>query len=382
MSSVLDIVSWNEEEEERKAMNRKDFIKAGLGTAAIAPLAGAMQAAEVPEFARGAREMGPILSSPEYRRNPALKGRFCSYFCDDAIWTLRDITRQRPRSVFDHPFCAVLKECHEKYGLKMQINLFYRTDFFYGMDEFTLADVTDAYKGEFEANSDWLRFGFHSLQEFPDYPWINAEYADVKKLFDMIHGQVERFAGEKSFAHACVPHWCPMSKDGVRALKDSGIRLMECSIGPRYEFDGKAERLPYGHSFRLLQNRKPETGFYWRESRNTAISASICAYNHITEEQAARTALSLDYIYDRDTGMNFHHMFCDAPCLNLCTLKTLEGDIARCLGREYLIFSNHEQYFFKDYLAYQPEYADKIRLMCRTMHENGYGFIFMEDTVA
>ena len=84
---------------------------------------------------------------------------------------------------------------------------------------------------------------------------------------------------------------------------------------------------------------------------------------------------------DHYTGMNFHHMFCDAPCLNLCTLETLKEDIAKCIGGEYLIFSNHEQYFFKDYLAYQPEYADKIRLMCKTMRDNGYTFIQMQDSV-
>ena len=363
--------------------NRRDFLKAlSVGAGALAFPRVVAGEESVPAFARGAKEMEPILGRAEIRRNAKLKGRFCSYFCDDAIWALRDVTRQRPGSIFDHPFFAVLKECREKYGLKMQINLFYRTDFFYGMDEFTLADVTDAYRAELAANADWLKFGFHSLQEFPDYPWVNADYADVKKLFDMIHGEVVRFAGERSFARACVPHWCPMSKEGVRALKDCGIRLMECSIGPRYAFDGKEDRLPYGHSFRLLQNRKPETGFYWRESRNTAISASICSYNHISERQSGETAHTLSYLYDPETGMSFHHMFCDAPCLNLCTLETLKADIAKCLGGEYLIFSNHEQYFFKDYLAYQPEYADKIRLMCKTMHENGYQFVLMEDTVA
>ena len=363
-------------------MNRREFLaNSGIGALALAASPRIGTAAETPAFAKGAEELGPILVDTEYRRNAALKGKKCSYFCDDAIWALRDVTRQRPKSLFDHPFFAVLRECREKYGLKLQINLFYRTDFFYGMDEFTLKDVTDAYKAEFAANADWLKLGFHSLQEFPDYPWINADYADVKKLFDMIHGEVVRFAGERTFARATVPHWCPMSKDGVRALKDCGIRVMECSIGPRYAFDGKDERLPYGHSFRLLQNRKPETGFYWRESRNTAISASICSYNHVSEEQYAKMSLSLGYLHDRDTGMNFKHMFCEAPCLNLCTLETLREDIGKVLGREYLIFSNHEQYFFRDYLAYQPEYADKIRLMCKTMRDSGYEFILMEDIV-
>ena len=362
--------------------NRRDFLKTlSVGTASLMSAPLAIEAADIPDFAKGAVEMGPILVNSEIRKRSGLTGRKASYFCDDAIWVLRDITRQRPKSMFDHPFLGVLKECHDKYGLKLQINLFYRTDFFYGMDEFTLADVTDAYKKEFEANADWLKLGFHSLQEFPDYPWINVSYDDVKKLFDMIKGEITRFAGEGSFTTACVPHWCPMSKDGVRAMKDSGIKIMECSIGPRYRFDGKADRLPYGHSFRLLQNRKPETGFYWRESRNAAISASICSYNHITGAQAAQTQTSLNYVYDRDTGMAFKHLFCDAPCLNLVDAETLKKDIAKMIGRESLVFSNHEQYYFSDYFAYQPEYLEKIRIMSRMMHENGYEFMLIEDFV-
>ena len=368
-------------------MNRRDFLKLSATSGVVAFASSPLVAADgvssnIPDFAKGAEDMGPILTDSEIRISRSLAGRkSASYFCDDAIWFLRDITRRHPKSMFDHPFLAVLRECHEKYGLKAQINLFYRTDFFYGMDEFTLADVADAYKAEFAANADWLKLGFHSLQEFPDYPWINASYDDVKKIFGMIKGEVVRFAGEKSFTTACVPHWCPMSRDGVRALKDCGIKVMECSVGPRYRYDGKPERLPYGHAFRILQNRKPEVGFYWRDSRNAAISASVCSYNHISPAQADETTLSSKYIYDRATGMNFKHMFCDAPCLNLCTLETLASDIANNLGREYLIFSNHEQYFFSDYFAYQPEYSDKIRLMCRTMHENGYRFELIEDIV-
>jgi hypothetical protein len=52
------------------------------------------------------------------------------------------------------------------------------------------------------------------------------------------------------------------------------------------------------------------------------------------------------------------------------------------LGREYLVFSDHEQYFFKDYLAYQPDYMAKVLEMSKMMSENGYGFIFIEDIVA
>jgi len=29
------------------------------------------------------------------------------FFIDDVIWTLRDITRQKPKSIFDNPFMKV-----------------------------------------------------------------------------------------------------------------------------------------------------------------------------------------------------------------------------------------------------------------------------------
>ena len=364
-------------------MNRRDFISCmGGAAAALAAAPRSVQAAGVPEFAKGAVELEPMLKSAKIASNPALKGRNASFFIDDAIWFLRDITRKRPRRLFDSDFLKPLKESHDKYGLKLQINLFYRTDFFYGMDEFSLADVTDAYKSEWQDNRDWLRLGFHSLQEFPDYPWVNIDYADVKKLFGMIKGNIDRFAGEGVFTTALVPHWCPMSKDGCRAMKDCGIKVMECSVGPRYRYDGNRGRLPYGHALRIENNRKPEAAFFWRDSRDAAIMSSLCSYNHISGEMAAKTGNSYRYVMDGETGMAFKHMFNDAPVLNLVDVPTLKADTQKLLGRDYLIFSDHEQYFFKHYFAYQPDYMEKVAVMSRMMAENGYGFIFMEDVVA
>ena len=366
-------------------MNRRDFLRHGaFGAVALAavPSARAAATSERPAFAKNAEELPPLLTNVEIRSNPKWKGRkAASFFIDDAIWTLRDIARNRPKSIFDNPFMKVLKECHDLYGLKLQMNLFYRTDFFYGTDEFTLADVPACYRAEFQANKDWFKLGFHSLQEFPDYPWLNIDYADVKRLFDRIRGEIARFAGEGVFTTALVPHWCPMSKDGCRAMKDGGIKLMECSVGPRYRYTGDRSVLPYGHGMRIEQNRKPETAFFWRDTRNKEISSSACAYNHISAEQAKATERSFNYVYDRDSGMCFKHLFCDAPCLNLVDVPTLRNDIQALLDCEYLVFSDHEQYFYKDYLAYQADYGEKIRVMSQMMKENGFPFICIEECV-
>ena len=52
------------------------------------------------------------------------------FYIDDVIWCLRDVTQKRPESLFDNPFFGMLKKAHDNYGMTVQLNLFYRTDFF------------------------------------------------------------------------------------------------------------------------------------------------------------------------------------------------------------------------------------------------------------
>ena len=328
------------------------------------------------------RELAPVLTNWEYRSNPALTGRKAAFYIDDVIWLFRDLTRQRPAHLMDNPFLKVLKEAHDRYGMKVQLNCFYRTDFFYGTDEFTLAEMTDAYKAEWQANKDWLRIGFHSLQEFPDYPFINADYADVTRVLDRIVGEVDRFAGEGVFTRGGVIHWGTCSKDACRALRDRGYKVILASCGPRTAYAGDPSVLPYGHAMRLEQNRKPETCLYNRISENEAIASSLGGYNNVTDEQAERMFGNFTYVYDCETGLGMKEVEDRQPLaagLNLYDLKSIEPAFRKVIGLDFVIYGFHEQYFYRDYLAYQPDYAEKIFLAARLMKENGYGYIFFED---
>ena len=66
--------------------------------------------------------------------------------------------------------------------------------------------------------------------------------------------------------------------------------------------------------------------------------------------------------------------------LNLCTLEKVHAEMAAVLESEFLMFADHEQYFYKDYFAYQPDYAEKILIAAKLAHEDGRDFIFIEDT--
>ena len=368
-------------------MKRREFMKFGAGCAAMA-VAGcassrpksASEAITSEKFA-GLKKLPPAMPNAVVKES-SLKGKFACKYVDDCIWFLRDIARMKPKSIFDTPFLGAFKKIHDATGLKIQFNLFYRTDYFYGMDEFSLADMPDTYKAEFQANADWIKFGLHAFQEFPDYPWINSDYSDVAKCLKMIRGEVTRFAGGNMFAGFLLAHWVPMSKDGVKALVDGGIKMMVASSGNRFAWNGDPAVLPYGHDFRLQNNRKPETSLYTRVSNNLAISSSLCGYNHMTVEQRKSVDKYTRFLYDPDTGMRFRNC-CTAPmsCLNLQPLKDIPRDLDAVAGQEFVCYGNHEQYFFKDYFLYQPDYMEREMLVAKTLSSRGYRFIFMEDLV-
>ena len=300
-------------------------------------------------------------------------------FIDDAIWVFRDLTRKRPRSLFDNPFFAILKNAHDRYGLKTQINLFYRTDYYYGMDEFNLSQMTDAYKAEFTAASDWLKLGFHAYQEFHDYPHVNSSYDDIYKLFHMIKDEVIRFAGEKSFAKGVVPHWVPVSFDGCRALYDCGAELVCVTVGETKDYDGNFDSLPFGHVGRLLQNRKPETKLFTRVTKVVSIANSICGYNHFSDPALFDNDKVLAYVVDSKTGLKFKKLD-DNFDLNNYNVEEIREELDRRKNDELICIGNHEQYFFEDYFAYEPDYADRIYEMAKILIEDEKReSIFIED---
>lgn len=305
------------------------------------------------------------------------------FYIDDTIWVLRDITRQTPKKLFENSFLNVLKSLHDNYGLKVQLNLFYRVDSFYGNDDFCLADVTDAYKEEFMANSDWLKMAFHSKEEYPDYPLVNIPYKDAYDMFKSVEKEVFRFAGKECFSYAVCPHWTPVSKEGVRAFRDCGVKLLDVTRGNTMEFEEVKGFLPYGHDLRLLNNRQNETKIFCRneiftkEDRNSAINNAICGYNHISYELGEEMRGTDSILWNEEMGIYFKQ-FCSTG-LNITPYNELEKEYGELCKMDYIGICDHEQYFYPDYFAYQSDHVDRLYKMCEIVKAHGFEFINGED---
>ena len=116
---------------------------------------------------------------------------------DDTIASLRDLTDNADlyASIFDQPFFAVLKSLHDSYGAVFSCYCFYQilNPDDNSLIDFSLEDATDLYAAEFAENSDWLKFGYHSLHCSMNYGKETAENA--KLHYNNFVSQIVRITG-------------------------------------------------------------------------------------------------------------------------------------------------------------------------------------------
>lgn len=72
---------------------------------------------------------------------------------------------------------------------------------------------------------------------------------------------------------------------------------------------------------------------------------------------------------------------CGAPTLNLYSLENIPGLMSKVLELEFLIHATHEEYWYKDYFAYQPDSREKLLTAAKIVHDAGYTYCFIEDKV-
>jgi len=254
--------------------------------------------------------------------------RFC-YTVDDNIRFLKEINELRPKSIFEHPYLRMYKKMHKKYGLKVQLNLFYE----YG--DFCLSDMTADYIKEWEDSSDWLKLSFHSRLENVR-PYVNSCYDEVFNDTNNVNTQVVRFASESALAKTTTVHYCRATDEGISALKDNGI-------------------------FGLL-------GLYGNEENpRTSYTSSEEDANLIRKgEIVIKDGIAYSGI---DLILNKHKK---NDCFVI--LKSL-------LNRDVVKIMIHEQFFYPDYPYYQPDFEEKIDGAFAILTENGYKSSFFEDCI-
>ena len=246
---------------------------------------------------------------------------------DDNIRFLKEITRNRLSSIFDHPYLAMYRRLHEEFGVKVQLNLFYR------LGDFDLSQMSDTYYGEWEENADWLKLSFHSDREIVD-PYAFSAYDEVYRDCKKVNEEILRFASPSALAKTTTIHWCQATEEGVRALADHGIQGLLGLFGN-------------------VQN--PKTSYSLAEE-------------YAKELRAGKTL--------KIHGISFAAI---AIILNNHSEEDIVQKLNTLQDRNAIKVMIHEQYFYADYPGYQSDFESKLSACFAFLHRNGYASKHFEE---
>ena len=249
---------------------------------------------------------------------------------DDNIRFFQDIAEKNYRSVFDNPFLGFLRSLHRGYGTKVHLNLFYEKE------GFRLSQMPDRYRAEWEKASDWLKMSFHSLAEQPVDPYKHADAQTVRRDCELVHKEIIRFAGEKSLSPFTTIHYVHATREGCRALRQCGIKGLVGLFG-------------VGSQVRRSYSLPMETCRYMK------------THNFYKDEKTGLYYIRNDMILNNVDRR-------DIP--ELLSLKAQE---------DFLEIMIHEQYFYRDYPWYQPDFRDKVKRAVSWLTKHGYTSVFLED---
>lgn len=264
--------------------------------------------------------------------------RFRCYI-DDHSFFFRDILQKDYKSIFDCFYLAKLRELHRNFGAKINLNCFNTTP----ERDFRLAMFPDKYKSEFEDNAHWLRLAFHSENEFPNIPYLNATPEQLAADFDLVAGELKRIAGSAYTAGLQI-HWADVPPDCYRVLAERGVKMLP------------------------TRGRK-------RDSR----AQKICDY-HLPDDV-------LEYLFDHQGWMHFDSgLIFYSASMGGCDWTPVDKIVPNILQRievpakSHLInIAGHEQYWWPFYKNFVRDIYDRYATAFRFVLERGYKPIWIED---
>jgi len=250
--------------------------------------------------------------------------KYFHFSIDDTIDVFDDISRSNYASIFQNETLSWLKELHDTYGVKVSCFVMFEKE------NFSLSECPDSYISEFEENSDWLRFGFHTRN-------MNTTYdvaADLNKDYYLWLSEMERIVGGSAI--------------------DNVVRLQ--GYQGNYDNISSIVREDYQAIIGLLTADDDRTQYYLTEDVNDYI------YSH-------------DYYYDTKLDIALFSTDIRVEYVDDIRLKIQEfGGDAWNNQLGFLEIFTHEWILNVDV-------KKKVEEFCRWAVDRGYVFEFPEDTI-
>ncbi len=264
-------------------------------------------------------------SEPRYR-----------FSIDDNSFFLRDIAQKHYASLFDCFYLKMLRDLHQKYGVKFTVNIYYTTG-----DDFKLPQFPDRYKGQWRDNADWMKLAFHAYADKPDRPYQDVPPEELIADLDLVAAEIQRFAGEEAYAPPTVIHFAMTRHTAFKPLFSRGVRAL--------------------------------SGYF-------STSPGVYDINYRWD------ALRSEYVYRHDAWKDFESGIVFSRVDIVCNsvpndriVGTLEPLARDANTAEIMDLFTHEQYFWPFYRNYIPDHPQRLDTAIRWVTEHGYKPVFLHE---
>ncbi|MBO4647630.1 MAG: hypothetical protein J5806_05690 [Lentisphaeria bacterium] len=246
------------------------------------------------------------------------EGRMYNFFIDDNVFFFDDIFRHGFASIFDSFYLAGLKRAHERFGTRFTLNTFFHN---WHHPEFDISQFPDRYRAEFEANSDWLRFAFHGQSEFPENPYSTAYPEKIAEHYEQWRREMVRIAGESTLIAPVIFHYFDAAASARKFMREQGMKFFAVRTGSPFALNSEFDQ--YEIPVDIILN---------------LFKADIAGIR-----------------------------------------TTLEGKLAA--GQQKILIGSHEQYAYRHYVNYIPEYFDGLFAACEVMKNRGCEPVYFNELV-
>lgn len=139
-----------------------------------------------------------------------------SFSIDDVIESLLWLERTKAKTVFDSHTYAFSRWLYEEYNISTTCNCLYSD----GVNNLSM--ISDNFKEEFSAHSDWLKFSFHGWDFEKDYS--NVSYEEAFNDIRIVENELIRICGNESISKVVRTHFFSGNDEAVKAWSDYGVK--------------------------------------------------------------------------------------------------------------------------------------------------------------
>lgn len=161
------------------------------------------------------------------------QNRYVHLSLDDVWIALNQLTINENQldSIFEVKLFKELRKYNLKYGAKVTLYLYEKNS----KADYNINDVTVKFKDEFEKNSSWLKFGFHTIEPDSEFDKIGIE--EFKKSIDNVNNAIKNFASEKNISDTLRLNYFRGTQEQLNILKKAGVKNVLCADDNRLSYD-------------------------------------------------------------------------------------------------------------------------------------------------